>query len=105
MITRPVGAAPNPANHSPLTMNSSTSPTAYTLPNGQVVTGFARAVAVALPNGKTVLRWTTHSCTHAVCFDDDVLSLCESEQQAQKRINKIACPEIRATLQIVVVDS
>ena len=77
----------------------------YTLPNGQPVQAVALLVTVHLPSGRVVQRWAASPCSHAVCFDDEILSLCETEQQAKKRIKQIACPQIRATLQIVSIDA
>lgn len=62
-------------------------------------------LTVILPNGEIAKRRTERTYTHAVCFQDKALSFCGSYELAQKRINGIACPEIRARLQIVPVNA
>lgn len=60
---------------------------------------------VTLPNGEIAKRKTARTYTHAVCFDYKVLSFCGSLALAQKRIAGIACPEVRAKLQIIPVNA
>jgi len=60
-------------------------------------------ITVTLPNGTIAKRRTERTYTHAVCFDCKVLSFCGSLALAQKRIAGIACPEMRAMLQIIPV--
>lgn len=62
-------------------------------------------LTVTLPNGTTAKRRTERNYTHAVCFDNKVLSFCGSLALAQKRIDGIRCPEVRAMLRIVPVNS
>lgn len=65
----------------------------------------ATTITVTLPNGETAKRKTARTYTHAVCAEDQVISFCGSYELAQKRLAGIACPEVRARLQIVPINA
>jgi len=64
----------------------------------------ARTLTVTLPNGETAKRRTERTYTHAVCFNNKVLSFCGSFELAQKRISSVH-PECQGRLTIVPVNA